>query len=74
MSRSTGTETAAMTVAFSVAKFTVATTSPIALRFFSTRAAHEAHVIPRIESSTSLNDDDTSPVTAADDMPPPPFR
>jgi hypothetical protein len=60
-----------VTVAFSVAKFTVARTSSIALSLFSTRAAHAAHVIPRIESSTSLIPGDT-PLVAADDMPRPP--
>ena len=56
-----------MTVAFSVAKFTVAQTPPIALSFFSTRAAHAAHVIPRTARPTSRGADDASPVTAADD-------
>ena len=56
-----------MTAAFPVAKFTVARTPPIALSFFSIRAAHAAHVIPWTERSTSRDGDDASPVTAADD-------
>ena len=58
-----------MTAAFSVAKFTDAATPSIALRFFSTLAAHAAHVIPRTESSTSRSPDDALPVSAA--TPPP---
>ena len=54
-------------MARSVAKFTVAQTPSIALSFFSTRAAHAAHVIPWTERSTSRGADDASPVTAADD-------
>ena len=54
-------------MALSVARFTVAQTSSIALSFFSTRAAHAAHVIPRTERSISRGADDASPVTAADD-------
>jgi hypothetical protein len=54
-------------MARSVAKFTVAVTPPTALSFFSTRAAHAAHVIPAIENSSSRGADDASPVTAADD-------
>src|SRR5690349_13598282 len=41
-----------MTLAFSVAKFTVAVTPSIRLSFFSTRAAQEAQVIPPMSSST----------------------
>src|SRR5439155_19177040 len=41
-----------VTVAFSVAKFTVAVTPSRRLSFFSIRAAHEAHVMPPIDSST----------------------
>ena len=49
-------------MAFSVAKFTDAATPLIAPSFFSTRAAHAAHVMPRIESSTSLSSGaDTAP-------------
>jgi hypothetical protein len=54
-------------VAFSVAKFTVARTLPIALSFFSTRAAQAAHVMPWIERSTCRGADDVPSVTAADD-------
>jgi hypothetical protein len=62
-------------VAVSVAKFTVAETSSSALSFFSTRAAHAAHVIPWIESSTSLDSSaDAVPVIAADIEPLPPSR
>jgi hypothetical protein len=56
-----------VTVARPVAKFTVAWTLSIALRVFSTRAAHAAQVIPRTERSTSRDVDDAGPVTAADD-------
>src|SRR5882757_10963963 len=72
MSSCTATEAGTVTVAFSVAKFTDAKTFSIVLSFFSTLAAHAAHVIPWIESSTSLGPDGASPVNAADDMPPPP--
>ena len=59
-----------MTVARPVAKFTAAVTSSKAESFFSTRAAHAAHVIPWTESSTSCNPgDDAVPVTAADIQP-----
>jgi hypothetical protein len=58
---------AAASVARSVAKFTVARTLSIALRVFSTRAAHAAQVIPRTERSTSRGADEARPVTAADD-------
>jgi len=59
-----------VTVARPVAKFTAAVTSSKALSFFSTRAAHAAHVIPRTASSTSCNPgDDVMPVTAADIQP-----
>jgi hypothetical protein len=62
-------------VAVLVAKFTAAETSSSALSFFSTRAAHAAHVIPRIESSTSLDPGaDAVPVVAADIEPLPPSR
>ena len=47
-----------MTAALPVAKFTVARTPPIALSFFSIRAAHAAHVIPWTERSTSRDGDD----------------
>jgi hypothetical protein len=67
MSRNTGTDAGAVTVALSVAKFTVACTLSTALSFFSTRAAHAAHVIPRIKKSTCRGMEDASPVTAADD-------
>jgi len=50
-----------------VAKFTVASTPSIVLSFFSTRAAHEAQVIPRTDNFISWGADDASPVTAADD-------
>ena len=40
-----------LTRAVSVAKLTVAVTPSSLLSFFSTRAAHEAHVIPPIASS-----------------------
>jgi hypothetical protein len=42
-------------------------TPSTALSLFSTRAAHDAHVIPTIESSSLRGADDASPVTAADD-------
>jgi hypothetical protein len=58
-----------MTVAFSVARLTVAVTSSSAPSFRSTRAAHAAQVIPRIESSISLDPGNrAAPVTAADDI------
>jgi len=41
------------TFAFSVAKLTVAVTPSRRLSFFSMRAAHEAQVIPPMESSTA---------------------
>jgi hypothetical protein len=64
-----------MTLAFPVAKFTDAVTSSRALSFFSTRAAHAAHVIPWTDSSTCLNPgDDAWPVIAADIQPLPPSR
>src|SRR5215469_15705294 len=53
MSRWISTDGGATTVAFSVATLTEAVTSGISPSFFSTRAAHAAHVMPRIESSTS---------------------
>jgi hypothetical protein len=65
--RATGTDEGAVTVAFSVAKFTVAETLSIALSCFSTRAAHAAHVIPWTARSTFRGADDASPVTATDD-------
>ena len=71
MSNSTGTGDDAVTVAFSVTKLTDAVTPPIAPSVFSTRAAHAAHDIPRIESSTSLNPgDEDAPTTAAGDIQP----
>ena len=42
-----------LTAAFSVAKLTVAVTPSSLFSFFSTRAAHEAQVIPPIDSSTT---------------------
>ena len=42
----------AVTQAFSVAKLTVAVTPSSLFSFFSTRAAHEAQVIPPIDNST----------------------
>jgi hypothetical protein len=66
MSSGTGTDSGAVTVAFSVAKFTVAKTLSIVFSFFSTLAAH---VIPCTENSTSLSPECGPPVTAADDMP-----
>jgi len=53
-------------LAFSFAKTTIATTLSIASTFFSTLAAHAAHVIPWTESSISRSPDD-SPAVAADD-------
>src|SRR5579862_7153116 len=67
MSCCTGTAAGTVTLARSVAKFTVAVTPSTALSLFSTRAAHDAHVIPTIENSSSRGADDASPVTAADD-------
>ena len=43
-----------MTAAFPVAKFALAATPSTALSFFSTRAAHAAHVIPLVDSSGSV--------------------
>jgi hypothetical protein len=40
-----------VTFAFSVAKLTVALTPSIRLSFFSIRTAHDAQVIPPIDSS-----------------------
>ena len=75
ISRVTGTDTGTVTAAFPVAKFTAAVTSSSVPSFFSTRAAHAAHVIPRIESSTSRNPAASSvPVTAADMPALPPSR
>jgi hypothetical protein len=54
-------------MAASVAKFTVAATPSIVLSFFSTRAAHDAQVIPWTHNFISWDADDASPVTAADD-------
>jgi hypothetical protein len=56
-----------VTSACPVAKFTVATTLSIPLSFFSTRAAHAAHVIPPIARPTRRDADDASSVTVADD-------
>src|SRR5215469_11202668 len=71
MSRPISTEGGAVTVALSVATLTEAVTSGISQSFFSTRAAHAAHVMPRIESSTSLDSGaDVLLVTAADDIHP----
>lgn len=67
MSCCTGTAGGTVTLARSVAKFTVAVTPSTALSLFSTRAAHDAHVIPTIENSSSRGADDASPVTAAVD-------
>ena len=50
-----------------VAKFTVAETPSMALRFLSTRAAHAAQVIPVTGNPTSPDTEDAAPVTAADD-------
>ena len=51
--RSSGlTAAGKLTRAFSVAKFTVAVTPSSLFSFFSIRAAHEAQVIPPIDSST----------------------
>ena len=51
--RSSGlTAAGKLTRAVSVAKLTVAVTPSSLLSFFSTRAAHDAHVIPPIDSST----------------------
>ncbi len=51
--RSSGlTAAGKVTRAVSVAKLTVAVTPSSLLSFFSTRAAHDAHVIPPIDSST----------------------
>jgi hypothetical protein len=53
-----------------VAKFTAAVTSSKAESFFSTRAAHAAHVIPLTASSTSRHPgNDARPVIAADIQP-----
>src|SRR5579871_4225218 len=69
------TDIGAVTVALPVAKFTAAVTSVKRLSFFSTRAAHAAHIMPRIESPTSRNSgDDAVPVTEADIQPLPPGR
>ena len=54
-------------MAASVAKFTVAATPSMVLSFFSTRAAHDAQVIPWTDNLISWGADDTSPVTAVDD-------
>jgi hypothetical protein len=54
-------------MAASVAKLTVATTPSMALSFFSTRAAHDAQVIPWTDNFFSWGADDAAPVTAADD-------
>jgi len=43
-----------VTATFPVAKLTLAATPSTALSFFSTRAAHAAHVIPLIDSSSSV--------------------
>jgi hypothetical protein len=74
MSSRTGTDDGAVTVAFSVAMFTVAETFSIALSLPSTLAAHAAHVIPCTKSSTRSSPDDSPdsedcPLpNAADDM------
>ena len=39
----------------------------MALRFFSTRAAYAAHVIPPTDNSIPTGADGSSPVNAADD-------
>src|SRR6202035_1947632 len=67
MSRATGIAAGTVTAAFPVATFTAAVTSSSAPSLRSTRAAHDAHVIPVIESSTSRNPAaDATPVIAAD--------
>src|SRR5688500_5220984 len=53
MRSATSIPSAYKTLAFSVAKLTVAVTPSMRLSFFSTRAAHEAQVMPPMESSTS---------------------
>jgi hypothetical protein len=56
-------------VAFPVAKLTLAATPPIPVSFFSTRAAHAAHVIPSIDSSTWIGASGVAgPATRADDI------
>jgi hypothetical protein len=50
---STGVPSGSTTWALSVAKLTVAETPGIRLSFFSTRAAHEAQVMPPIRRSTA---------------------
>src|SRR5215472_12718451 len=71
MSRPISTDGGAVTVALSVATLTEAVTSGISQSFFSRRAAQAAHVMPRIESSTSLTSGaDVLLVTAADDIHP----
>ena len=67
MSCCTATSAGAVTMAASVAKFTVAATPSIVLSFFSTRAAHDAQVIPWTDNFISWGADDASPVTAVDD-------
>ena len=67
MSCCTATSAGAVTMAASVAKLTVATTPSIVLSFFSTRAAHDAQVIPWTDNFISWGADDASPVTAVDD-------
>jgi hypothetical protein len=54
-------------LAFSFEKTAIATTLSIASTFFSTLAAHAAHVIPWTESSISRSPDDASPAVAAND-------
>ena len=54
-------------MAASVAKLTVAATPSMVLSFFSTRAAHDAQVIPWTDNFISWGADDASPVTAVDD-------
>ncbi len=55
-----GTDAGTVASACPVAKFTVATTLSIPLSFFSTRAAHAAHVIPPIAKPTWRGVDDVS--------------
>jgi hypothetical protein len=71
MSCSNATVAGAATVALSVARFTDAVTSGIRDSLPCTRAAHAAHVIPLMDSSTSLSPAaDALSVTAADDITP----
>src|SRR4029453_1343759 len=52
MRSSSATGSVRTTLAFSVARFTVAATPSILLSVFPTRAAQEAHVMPPIDNST----------------------